>query len=227
MENTHISSTHQKRKKRNLFHGHAINLAHQNLIWKMEANVDVVNKLSSSEASSRLFQASEYTESRHTCFLDSPLAGKCNKLCTMTGVNIWPLFKQIWWRKLEEGSSQGSGLISTAVSARRGGEDKGGRGGIWGWGRHKASCMSQNKIFPRAWKHQMSPVWVVYLCNVFYRACLFMGVWFGVKGRDRVERKATAKASLVLFLAGLRCFQGWGAFMHRPVAFLNQGCGGY
>lgn len=69
-------STDLKRKKENLFHFHesgSVQWLHQNLIWKVEANVYLVNKLSSSAGSSQLFQACRiYLEQTHMLLRFSP-----------------------------------------------------------------------------------------------------------------------------------------------------------
>lgn len=77
-----------------------------------------------------------------------------------------------------------SGLIFTEIERRR-------RKAAMG---DKLISMSLNKIFPSTQSHQASPVWVAALRNVFYGACLFVGVCSRVKGCRSDERKEPAAA---------------------------------
>lgn len=68
-------------------------------------------------------------------------------------------------------------------------------GSSWGGseaeGNTSLSCMSQNKIVPSTQKHQVSPVWVVYLCNVFYTTCLFVKFVLGLRGVKGLKGETT------------------------------------
>lgn len=123
------------------------------------------------------------------------------------------------------GGSSGGNWTHLHCSAAEEEENKGGRGesdGNTSW-----SLWAKIRSFPSTQRHQVSPVWVVHLRNVFYRTCLFVEVCSEVKGHDDGdERKDPASSTVVLFLPSL-FFQARGASsIPFPAAILSQSWGG-
>lgn len=227
------------KEKRHLSHLHKsvpVHQPHQNLIWKVEANVYLVNKLSNSAASSQLFQACAlYLEQTHMAPEILPHGGNVINPAPWPQLIFDLCLSKYNYRDAHAGLRRdpcGVGLILFCSYHRAGGEEeKGGHGGSEAEGNTNGAVWAKLRSFLQHRGIKRGPVWVVCLCNVFYRTCLCVRVCFLGWGWWKGWERRSSKGMSVLFLSSLSLllregFQIRFIVTHPTGVFLRKGYGG-